>query len=55
MKCLPLTSILLAVAAPTNANSLFKVKYTCAKVFFEISPEEVFIKIRFNKKYLRGN
>ena len=54
MKRLLLTSILLAVAAPINANSLFKVKDTCAKVFFEIFPEEEFRRLGLIKNTCEG-
>jgi len=40
---------LLALAAPINANSLFKVKYICAKVFFEISLEEALKRLGLTK------
>ena len=51
-----LLSLLAALALPTavNANSLFKVKDTCAKVFFEISPEEAFRRLGLTKNNYKG-
>jgi hypothetical protein len=54
MKRLLLAPLLLAMAIPVNANSLFKVKDTCAKVFFEISPKEAFKRLGLTKNNYEG-
>ena len=49
-------SLLAALALPTavHANSLFKVKDTFAKAFFEISPEEAFRRLGLTKNNYKG-
>ncbi len=51
-----LLPLLAALALPTavNANSLFEVKDTCAKVFFEISPKKAFRKLGLTKNNYKG-